>query len=287
MITCKPLNDKSQTGREMHRLVNRFSGDLRYFQVNNKPISDLPIEQFFDIVKRLPYKKDTDGIEILTRPYHLFTSPFNGYDCKKKSIVMASWLKENNIPFRFIAVSSRPDGEAHHVIIQALINGKWEQIDPTYQDNILFENKKWTSSEILSGYKNGKGAVLVSLYGEGEPGTIEQDFYNYRVKINDPELLGQGGPAEGASAVGIIAVIVGIVASVTGTIATIVNMVQSRQETERQIEKEEKAQAYTEQIIKEQREQQQIEKEEAKKREKQLISIALIGGGAFLALKIL
>jgi len=248
MIRYNRLTDKSQTGQAMHRMVSRFSGDLNNFYIGQAPLSRIPLNQFYDIVKNLPYQQDTKGVEIITRPIHLLTSPFKGYDCKKKAILVASWLRENNIPYEFIAVSSRNDGRVHHVIIRALINGEWVQIDPTYPRNKLFEKKTWTAAEQLTGFKSGQAPVLVELYGEGNNlFSMASEFFTFRRRyLGEPDFLGDGG----ISAAGIVAIIVAALSAAATVTVSIVSAVQSRKEDERAAEAAKQSQAFTLEKIK-------------------------------------
>ena len=272
MITYNKLVDKSQTGAAMRRMVNRFSGDLNNFQVNNLPLSKMPLQTFYEMVKRLPYKKDTDGVEIITRPLHLLTSPFKGYDCKKKAVLLAAWLKQNNIPFEFIAVSSRQDKKVHHVLIRALINGSWVSIDPTYQENILFQEKPWTAAETLSGINAGSAPVLVELYGNNKDvySTIREYFYYGNQNIK-PVYIGDGGVSA------VLTIVAAIITAVAGTTAVIVNAVSNKRQQERQAAAEKEKMTFQIQAM-------EID-QTAKEKETSIMNNYLIyGGGALAAL---
>lgn len=150
-----PLNEKNDTGREMLRLVSYYSADINDFFLHGTRLSDLPFPTYYNYVKNIPYKRDYEGIEVVLRPRHILNFPGLGADCKKKAILIGSWLKENHIPFDFLAVSRKPDGEFHHVIVQAeTAEGPFE-IDATYSHNQLNEIQSWTAAETLSGFSSG------------------------------------------------------------------------------------------------------------------------------------
>lgn len=147
----EPLYDKDQTGDRMYDLVIRFARDLESVMVGDRSASDLTIEEFFDFVRRLPYRRDTRPIEIVARPYYIISRMSSGLDCKKKGILIAAWAECNNVPWRFIASSIRKDGRKHHVFPQLYIRGKWRNVDATYPEYRLYGSKSnLTSAEILS-----------------------------------------------------------------------------------------------------------------------------------------
>lgn len=117
----------------MYSLVERFHKDIGEWA--NKP---LPL--FFDHVRQVPYLRDVKGKEVTARPAFLGTV-FPAIDCKKKAILLASWLRSNFIPYRFIAVSERPDKRIHHVFTQAWNGQKWINLDATYPDYRFMEAK--------------------------------------------------------------------------------------------------------------------------------------------------
>jgi len=125
--TVKTLED---TGRLMYALVKRFSGDLGEF-------ANYSLEEFFNHVKKIPYKKDPDGIEYLTRPEAFLKSYGRGQDCDDRAITIGSWAKENGLQFRFIATGKHKDKPIHHVYPEILIGGKWIVADATYPENVL------------------------------------------------------------------------------------------------------------------------------------------------------
>lgn len=152
-LTVKPLRNKDQTGKEMHRLINRYSGDIHavYVRKGGKlvPFSSLSLMDAFDIIRRIPYRRDIKPIEVIARPNGILKNAPVGMDCKKKAILIAAYLKERGIPFRLIASSRKPNRRIHHVFPQMNVAGKWLNADATYPHYRLFQQKPVTKAEVL------------------------------------------------------------------------------------------------------------------------------------------
>jgi len=148
-----PLKDKRQTSEEIKRLVNVYHGDLNKIDIMHGGrkvcLADLSLGDFYDFVRRLPYRKDTKPVEIVGRPKYIIENHATGMDCKKKSVIMASYLKLKKIPFRFVGASSRPDGAIHHIYPEAFFNGEWIHTDATYSHYRIGQRKSETAREIL------------------------------------------------------------------------------------------------------------------------------------------
>ena len=152
-IHREPLGDKAQTANAMYKLITDYYKDLDTVYVKkdgkNMPVSKLSLKDYFNLVKRFPYKTDTKPKEIIARPYILFKEKDTGLDCKKKSILLGAYLKYHKIPFRLIGSSSRSDQSIHHVFPQLKLFGEWKNCDATYPDYKLYQPKEVTAYEIL------------------------------------------------------------------------------------------------------------------------------------------
>ena len=137
----------------MHALVNKFFSDLDNFKVKTangfKTLSELNLKQFYDFVRTIPYRMDNSPIEVISRPRHIIKLKNKGMDCKKKAILIGSYLKKNNIPFRFIASSNKPHKRIHHIFPQVQLFGEWRNMDATYQNYLMFEPKRVTAAEVV------------------------------------------------------------------------------------------------------------------------------------------
>lgn len=150
----KALYSKDQTSRRMYQLIDRFYNDLKRFKVRKGkktvPLPSLTVREFFYYVRSIPYRQDKKPIEVISRPYHILRHRFVGMDCKKKGILLGSFLKLKKIPFRLIGSSKRVSGRIHHVYPQIFINGNWKNYDATYSHYKPFQKKQVTNYEVLS-----------------------------------------------------------------------------------------------------------------------------------------
>lgn len=153
VVIRQPLRSKNQTGREMYKIVSRTADDLKsiFFGSNGQKITadKLPLVEYFNYVKNIPYRRDPKPREIISRPRYIAKYSSLGADCKKKSLMIAAWLKANKIPFRFIASSRRPDKKVHHVFPQGKIGGQWVSLDATYKKNKIAMPRNDTKQEVL------------------------------------------------------------------------------------------------------------------------------------------
>ncbi len=137
---------KVLTGEEMYRLAKTYASDLG----NNL---DKSLERWFNVVLEIPYMDDSKLMqnpsdEILARPKYLLNPAiFPALDCKKKAILIGAWCAGQNppVPFRFIAVSEKPDKKIHHVFTQVRQFPGWITADPTYSNYKLGEGKPQTT----------------------------------------------------------------------------------------------------------------------------------------------
>ncbi|MGB7569576.1 MAG: hypothetical protein WBM07_17060 [Chitinivibrionales bacterium] len=150
--TIQSLTSCRQTAKRISELVNKFAGDLNLIRVKwqnkNRSLASLDLMQFYDFVKSMPFKPDEKPIEVIARPYFLASKYFNGRDCKKATILMASYLKLKKIPFQLVGSSNRPTQEIHHIFTRGFIGGKFRDIDATYPENRIFV-KKHNTNEVV------------------------------------------------------------------------------------------------------------------------------------------
>ena len=153
MVTLYRLESKNQTGAEMRRLIEQYHGDLQLIKISSGgktiPIVMLSLLDFFDFVRRIPYRRDSRPVEVVSRPIEIIRFKDIGMDCKKKSILICSYLRERFIPYRLIASSRLPSRRIHHVFPQALLFGKWFNMDATYRTFRPFEPKFVTKMEVI------------------------------------------------------------------------------------------------------------------------------------------
>lgn len=147
IVTGEKLKSRGQTGRQVYRLASTYWPDLDDFG-----LLDLTLKAFFDKVRKIPYTNDPQGTEYAIRPgFLLDRRMWPALDCKKKAILIATYLEAHGWKpadgrrgeklYRLVAVSEKPSKEIHHLYVQAFINGKWRNIDPTYETYRIFEPK--------------------------------------------------------------------------------------------------------------------------------------------------
>lgn len=151
--TETPLRDRRQTAQRIKELINAYYTDLDIIKIpvagKLVPLSALPFEQYFDYIRKLPYKRDKAPIEQIGRPAWVMEKRANGRDCKKAAIMISAYLKYHRIPYRLIGSSSRRDRAIHHIFPQMFTGGQWVNVDATYSDYSIGQQKTVTAKEIL------------------------------------------------------------------------------------------------------------------------------------------
>lgn len=133
-VFVEVLKNPIQTGRKIYKCASKWE-DLGDFV-------DSPLLNWFNYLRRIPYKEDPETVELVARPKYLLDPYyFTALDCKKKAVLSGAWLEGNEVIWRLIACSERPDKSIHHVFTQARIDGVWRNIDPTYSNYRLFDGK--------------------------------------------------------------------------------------------------------------------------------------------------
>lgn len=153
LITSRRLFNKDQTGRDMYRLINTYSSDLDNVKVwragTLMPFSKIPLNEAYEYIRRIPYKRDIKPVEVLMRPSEIFRNKDSGIDCKKKSILLSSYLRNRGIPYRLVASSRLKNKRVHHVFPQIFVLCRWLNFDATYPHYMPFEPKAVTKVEVL------------------------------------------------------------------------------------------------------------------------------------------
>lgn len=134
-IGYEDLNTRAQTAKSIYK-------SAKYWRDLGSGL-DTDLKTWFDFVRQIPYREDTEAAEIVGRPKYLLNDELfpRGLDCKKKAVLIGAWLEAHGIPWRLVTVSEKKNKEIHHIFPQAFINGTWKNIDATYEDYELFEPK--------------------------------------------------------------------------------------------------------------------------------------------------
>lgn len=142
-VGSKAKQGVKTTGRLMRRLAVVFSGDVM-------PYVTLSLQAFYDKVRNIPYHEDPKGIELVQRPALTLNGQGLGGDCDDKAICMAAYLHLHDIKFRIVAAGRDLNGPLHHTWVQGYINGKWSDLDPTYQWNSLGQRiGRWDKFKVI------------------------------------------------------------------------------------------------------------------------------------------
>jgi len=152
------LGSVEKTGAEMLRICQKYHSDVSAFD-------NYSLNQFFDLVRSLEYRKDPPGIEHISRPAVLLKKDAAFRDCDDKSCLIAAFLiRRNNsfktkndrfkTPWRFVATSNRRSGDLSHVVVEAVINGKPRIIDATYPKNEFYRAAVYTNFKPITGWQN-------------------------------------------------------------------------------------------------------------------------------------
>ena len=167
------LKDRSQTGDQIKWLAKTFYNDL------GKNL-ELSLPQFHQKIRQIPYAEDLED-EVTARPAYLLDPKlFPALDCKKKAVLIASYLEGTGNEWRLVANSERDDEIIHHVFPQVKIDGEWYSVDATYDDMELYDAKpESTSAEELAGMK------LVTLYGKPKLGAPQYQFSLFSMSGNN------------------------------------------------------------------------------------------------------
>jgi hypothetical protein len=127
-----------RTVHKIIEMIEKYSGDIGELRL-------LPMQKFFELVKNQKYRIDPAGKEIVSRP--LYTMIFGnkiGRDCKKQTVLIGSWAKQNGIPYKVSIVSTKPNRKFHHVFCSIWNGSGWVDCDATYKHSKI-ENKQYTN----------------------------------------------------------------------------------------------------------------------------------------------
>lgn len=154
IIGVKANFSRSDTAKEILRSASYFD-DLGM-------LLDTTLEQFFNHVRLIPYKMDSDLFEDVARPKYLLDPKyFTALDCKKKTTLISSWLLAHGYhfvtapeyaqgrDFTLIGLSERPDEQIHHIFPAIVSNGFIKPLDATYSEFKMFEGKPLATEAIF------------------------------------------------------------------------------------------------------------------------------------------
>lgn len=108
-IEKQNLVSQPQTVAKMKKWVKKYHNDM--YDLKNMSLVDIYMN-----VRNIPFYKDDEFFEVIARPgYLLDPEIFPGMDCKKKSIILASWAELNSYPWKFVTASDYANSDNHHI----------------------------------------------------------------------------------------------------------------------------------------------------------------------------
>jgi len=143
----KPLNSYLDSVESIMRLSKDYCRDMRVITLGKDDF-----EIFYTRVCNLKYIEDSEvgsgEYERLWRAKWIMER-LEGADCKKKSILIASFCNLHGIPVRFIVMSNRRDKQPHHIYTEVKLKGRWVVADATYPQNRLGKKYKETFRKVF------------------------------------------------------------------------------------------------------------------------------------------
>ncbi|MCP5501911.1 MAG: hypothetical protein H7A25_18565 [Leptospiraceae bacterium] len=147
-MSKKPLHSFKETVGKIVELSDKYWTDLllpNKLKINFKELSP---QELFNTIQSIPYEKDPEGIEHVSRPKILLEFAGQGipFDCDDRTVIVLSYFKLKNHqlsgdtkkPFQTkIRVTGRND-RPHHVFASYRIPNitDWIALDPTYPRNV-------------------------------------------------------------------------------------------------------------------------------------------------------
>lgn len=140
--TSRRVKSAQEIGHEMYRMVEQYASDLGALAL-------LPFDQFFDHVRKIPYRKEPGRFQLLARQSWTQAGLGPIIACANKAILIGSWAKLHQVPFRFVAVALKKNNPLSHVFAQVYITGNWQNADATYPWHQPFHDREFGRVEIL------------------------------------------------------------------------------------------------------------------------------------------
>lgn len=124
--TLQPLKSFRQTISEIFRMANAYKADLDPYLFEN-------IFQVYNYVRALPYHKDPEGLETVSRPGFTLAGDWTlPRDCDDKTLIIIAAANRFGLPSRAIVCGEIPS--PHHVYPEVFLSGHWMPFDATYGD---------------------------------------------------------------------------------------------------------------------------------------------------------
>ena len=130
---------------EMKKMVFQYYSDLADY-------ADWTLEDFFDLVKNLPYKMEETswGAQILQRPSFTLRRLVPVVACANKAILISSFLTMHGIKNGFVVTANSPAANFSHVFNWAEFGNSGVKvfIDATYPQNVIYREKLYPKRKV-------------------------------------------------------------------------------------------------------------------------------------------
>lgn len=132
-----------KTIKAMKYLVEKYYLDLA-------PFADWAIDDFFDMVKNLPYRMEDKELQaqVLQRPRFSLERVSPYVACANKAILIGAFMKLKGIPFGFVVSSNDPRKNYSHVFNWIKLNNNRVIVDATYPENVIFREKAYPKRKV-------------------------------------------------------------------------------------------------------------------------------------------
>jgi hypothetical protein len=129
--------DIRRTLKTIEGFSTKYVHDIPESVLNFKP------SDFYEFVKKIPYRPDPEGHELIQRPAYTLK---HGGDCDDKTVLVLAYCHYHKIPCGYSLVSDNPLKTYHHIfpfIIDKI--GVKIDFDATYRSNTLegVNKAKW------------------------------------------------------------------------------------------------------------------------------------------------
>lgn len=117
------LETFDKTVLKIIEFARKYKNDLKDYE-------NLSFENFYLMIRNLPYHADPQNIETLSRPLYTLQKNYTPRDCDDKTILICAFCELKGIPYK-IEVTGKKN-KFHHVYPVVFINNKWTIADSTY-----------------------------------------------------------------------------------------------------------------------------------------------------------
>jgi len=129
----------------MRKMVHDYYGDLAEY-------ADWTLDDFFDLVKNLPYKMEEVGwgAQILQRPNFTLRRLVPVVACANKAILISSFLTMHGIKNGFVVTANSKNANFSHVFNWAEFGNSGVKvfIDATYPQNVIYREKVYPKRKV-------------------------------------------------------------------------------------------------------------------------------------------